>query len=60
MGTKKWYQSKSIWSGVVAVLIAGYNAAATSFGAPAIPDFIFAILGAFGIYSRTTATTTIK
>jgi len=55
--TKPWYLSKAVWAGVVAVLIAAYNAASGQFGFPAIPDWVFAILGAFGVYARTTATT---
>jgi hypothetical protein len=58
--TKKWYLSKTVWAGVVAVLVAGYNAAAAQFGLPAIPEFVFAILGAFGVYGRATATTSLK
>lgn len=57
--TKKWWQSKTIWCGVVAVLIASYNSASIQFHLPAIPDFIFALLGAFGIYSRTQTDTKI-
>jgi hypothetical protein len=60
MDSKKWYMSKTIWAGVVAVLIAGYNTASTQFGLPAIPEFVFGILGIFGVYSRSTATTVIK
>jgi hypothetical protein len=60
METKAWYKSKTIWAGIVAVLIAGYNTASASFGLPAIPEFVFALLGAFGVYTRTTANTVIK
>lgn len=52
----KWYQSKTIWSGIVVVLVAAYNTASGQFGLPAIPEHVFAILGALGIYSRTAAT----
>lgn len=63
--TKPWYQSKTIWSGLVAALIGIYNVVATTalpaFGhnLPAIPDFVFTILGAIGVYSRTQADTKI-
>lgn len=57
--TKKWWQSKTIWSGVVTVLLAGYAAASAQFKLPPVPDWIFAILGAIGIYSRATANTKI-
>jgi hypothetical protein len=60
MDTKKWFQSKTIWVGIIGVLIVAYNAASTTFGLPAIPEYVFGILGALGIYTRTTATTTIK
>ena len=53
---KKWYLSKTVWAGVIAVAIAAYNTAATQFGLPAIPEFVYGILGALGVYGRTTAT----
>lgn len=56
---KKWFKSKTIWTGVVAVLLAAYSTAASSFGLPPVPEWIFAILGTLGIYTRTTATTKI-
>ena len=59
-GSKKWYQSKTVWAGVVSVLIAGYSAAASAFGLPVIPEWVFAILGTIGIYSRVTATNKIN
>lgn len=55
-GTKKWYQSKNIWTGVVTVLIAAYGTAAAIWKLPAIPEWLFAVLGAVGIYTRVTAT----
>lgn len=59
MEKKAWYRSKTIWTGVVAVLIAGYNTAAIQFNLPQIPEFVFAMLGAFGIYTRATSTTVL-
>lgn len=58
-GTKSWYKSKTIWSGVVTVIIAGYSAAAPIWNLPTIPEWIFAILGTIGIYTRVKATYTI-
>lgn len=64
-GTKPWWQSKAVWMGVIAVLVAVYNAIIdpllTNFNLhlPLIPDWIYSILAAFGIYFRTTATQTI-
>ena len=50
--SKKWWQSKLIWSGIVATLIAAYNTAAGTFALPPIPDFVFGLLGIFGVYNR--------
>lgn len=58
--SKKWYASKTIWAGVVAVLIAAYNTGSTSFGWPPVPDWVFTLLGAIGIYGRKTADTKIS
>ena len=61
MDKKKWYQSKTVWSGILAVLVGTYNLVATNvaptldFTLPAIPDWIFTILGAMGIYGRVSA-----
>jgi len=60
MENKKWFQSKTIWAGIVVVLIAAYNSASAQFGLPAIPEYVFGILAAFGIYSRVNVTTVIK
>ena len=57
--SKPWFQSKTVWAGALAVLIAAYNEASGSFGLPPIPDFVYAILGALGIYGRAAATTTL-
>lgn len=65
MDTKKWYQSKTVWAGVVAVLVSLYNAVGSNLAPalghalPAIPDWIFTLLGALGIYGRVTADTKI-
>lgn len=58
--TKKWYQSKGVWAGVIGILVAGYNAAIPQFHLPMIPDWIFALLAAAGVYSRVTATAVIE
>lgn len=55
METKAWYKSKGIWTGVVAGLIGGYNGMAPSMKWPPIPDFVFVLLGAMGVYARATA-----
>lgn len=72
MDSKKWWLSKGIWAGVIGVMVAVYNAALTSLSAqcgveggfcvnlPGIPEWVFGILGALGIYGRATATTKIE
>lgn len=58
--TKKWYQSKNIWTGIVTALVGVYLSLAPQFHWPAIPEWIFTILGAVGIYTRVTAETKIQ
>ena len=59
--TKKWYQSKSVLTGIVTVLIGTYEAiklsVAPEFGwnLPNIPPLVYTVLGALGIYSRVVA-----
>lgn len=72
MGNKKWYQSKTILAGIIAVMFGIYDAASAGLAAgcgvtdglcvhlPIIPTWIFSLLAAFGIYGRVTATTVIK
>ena len=55
MKTKNWYKSKAIWtavaSGVIGVLLA--------FGV-AIPEWVYAVLAALGLYSLRVAKTSLK
>ena len=60
MESKAWYKSKTVWAGIVSVALAAYATAATQFGWPPIPEWVFGILASLGIYSRVTANTTIK
>jgi hypothetical protein len=54
---KPWYLSKTVWTMVLAVLLAAYNeAVAVGLGLPPIPEFVYAILAALGIYGRAVAT----
>ncbi len=65
METKPWWQSKTIWAGVIVVFIATYNgfrpAFAESFHVtlPVIPEFVYALLGALGVYGRNSTTKVI-
>ena len=54
---KPWYQSKAVWAGALAVLLAAYNEGVSiGLGLPPIPDFVYAVLGVFGVYGRVAAT----
>ena len=43
---KKWYKSKTFWVAVVATVLGGLGA----FGI-VVPEFVFPILGALGLYT---------
>lgn len=58
--SKSWFASKTVLSGVAAVAVAAWNEASAQFGLPPIPDFVFGILGALGIYGRVSATSVIR
>lgn len=65
METKKWWKSKSIWTGVVTVLIAAYETSQKSlapqlgYELPEIPSFLYMVLGSMGIYTRAVASTKV-
>lgn len=61
MGTKEWWKSKAVWTGILTVLIAAYTAYRTSLNPhlPEIPEWFYAILGTFGIVFRLSANTTL-
>ncbi len=59
MPTKSWYLSKGVWTGVVTASMGLYLALAPQFNLPHVPDWIFTLLGAAGVYTRATATTTL-
>jgi len=60
MDTKKWYKSKTIWTAIITITVALYNLVIKC-GAtlPYIPEEIYIILGALGIYSRKVSNTKI-
>ena len=64
MDTKKWYQSKAIWAGIVTALIGAAQGVAQVFGVDLNSFWWFSIaitmLGGLGIYGRATATTKIE
>lgn len=63
---KKWYASKGVWTGIVTILVAGYESAratlapAMGWQLPEIPPITFTLLGAMGVYSRAVAKSKIE
>ncbi len=57
METKPWYQSKTMWTAVIAALVGVYQAIGTIHPLPAIPDWIYSLLGAAGLVGLRTANT---
>ena len=65
MLTKPWYQSKTVWSDIITILMAILGFVDKNWTGGHItgsPFYSMALtfLGAMGIYSRSTATTTIS
>jgi hypothetical protein len=56
---KPWFKSKAVIAGVIAIFLAAYDTASMQFGLAPVPDFVYAVLGALGIYGRMSATTVI-
>lgn len=52
---KQWWKSKTIWVAVVA----GALGVIQAFGVP-VPEYVYAILGAFGLYGLRVADKTIE
>jgi hypothetical protein len=52
---KPWWQSKTVLAGVATVALVAYSEASSIFGLPPVPEYVYAVLGALGIYGRMTA-----
>ena len=59
-GKKSWWASKSVWTAVVTGVLGIYMTIQPVVGLPVIPEWVFALLGGLGIYTRVTATKEIK
>lgn len=63
---KEWYKSKTIWAGIITILITVYNTVRPlvsenfNVNLPEIPEWVYTILGALGIYGRVSAKSVIK
>lgn len=55
-GTKPWYTSKNLWTGVITSLLGLYASLGGQFHLPVIPDWIYTLLGTIGVYTRVVAT----
>lgn len=56
--TKSWWQSKTVWSAVAAALVAGLS---SYYGDTSVfVAGVVAVLSAFGVYGRVTATNLIR
>ena len=64
METKKWYQSKAIWMGIITAVIGAVETICRLFGVDLNTvwwfGIIVSILGACGIYGRVNTTTKIE
>ena len=59
--TKKWWQSLTIWSGIVTGLIGIYlSLIASGIKLPDIPPWLITILSGMGVYGRVKADTKIS
>ncbi len=58
--TKKWWASKGVWAGIITGLLGIYATLQPVAHLPAIPEWIFALLGGIGVYTRATATKQIQ
>jgi hypothetical protein len=52
---KKWYQSKTIWVAVVTAVLGLYTAIGAVVHLPPIPEWIYTLLAALGLYGLRTA-----
>lgn len=61
VNAKPWYKSKSVWNGIVVVLVGLYEGVKMNINPalPEIPGWLLTFLGAAGIYSRVVATQAI-
>lgn len=60
METKKWFQSKSVWTAIIGVLLGAVQPISSAFGHPiTIPAWVFELLGGMGLYTLRTGDKTI-
>lgn len=59
METKKWYTSKTVWTAVIGGLVGLYGAISSVHPLPAIPAWVYTVLGSMGLYGLRTADTKI-
>ncbi len=53
---KEFWKSKGFWGAVVTVLVVAYNTIGVNhFKTPELPEFVYSLLAAFGLYARVVA-----
>jgi uncharacterized membrane protein len=61
---KTWYTSKTVWAGIITVIVGAALEIGKVFGVDLasnqIIGVVISILGALGVYGRVTASTTLK
>jgi hypothetical protein len=55
MDTKKWYQSKTIWTAILGVVLGAIQPISTAFGHPiTVPQWVLEVLAGMGLYGLRT------
>jgi hypothetical protein len=57
--SKAWYASKTIWTIIVTFLVTIYSQISSYYSLPAVPELVYVVLSALGIYARVSATAQI-
>ncbi|GEM88190.1 hypothetical protein MGR01S_28150 [Meiothermus granaticius NBRC 107808] len=50
-----FWRSKGFWVAVTTIVVTGYNTLAPVLQLPDIPELVYAVLGALGLYARAVA-----
>lgn len=55
MDTKKWFQSKAVWTAILGVLLGAVQPISSAFGHPiVVPAWVLEVLAGMGVYSLRT------
>ena len=56
MDTKAFWKSTGFWGTILTVALTVYNGLKGQFGWPDVPEWLYGVFGAVGLYGRATAT----